>query len=114
MRDPNDTSMKSNETPSSWLKKIFPSRRLTAGELRTKAEREGPEAQNNLGILFTSCERFEGNDAAGAECFRSAAKQGHALAQYNLALMYERGRGVGQDQKEARAWLLRAAEQGDV
>src|SRR5690242_21365313 len=98
----------------SWFKKLLPTRRFTAGELRAMAEQDGPEAKNNLGILFTSCEAFAGQDVAGAECFQSAAKQGHALAQYNLSLMYEHGRGVLQDLKQAHVWLLRAAEQGDA
>ena len=39
------------------------------------------------------------------------AEQGHAQAQYNLGLMYERGDGVLQDYKTAVKWYTLAAEQ---
>ncbi len=37
--------------------------------------------------------------------------QGHAVAQYNLALMYDRGEGVPQDHVEAMKWYRLAAAQ---
>ena len=40
------------------------------------------------------------------------AEQGHASAQYNLALKYDNGEGVLQDYKEAVKWYTKAAEQG--
>ena len=40
--------------------------------------------------------------------------QGDAIAQYDLALMYVRGRGVPQDDAEAVKWPRRAAAQGDA
>ena len=42
----------------------------------------------------------------------SAAAQGHALAQSNLGLMYDTGRGVAQNDAEAIKWYRMAAEQG--
>ena len=39
---------------------------------------------------------------------------GDAIAQYDLALMYARGRGVPQDDAEAVKWLRRAVKQGDA
>ncbi|NCX22776.1 MAG: sel1 repeat family protein, partial [Betaproteobacteria bacterium] len=44
--------------------------------------------------------------------FRSAAQQGVADAQYNLGVMYEKGRGVAQDYGEAVRWYQMAAQQG--
>jgi TPR repeat protein len=41
-----------------------------------------------------------------------AAEQGNAGAQYNLALLYEEGRGVPQSMGEAWRWYAKAAEQG--
>ena len=41
-----------------------------------------------------------------------AAEQGEAYAQYNLALMYDKGQGVTQDYKQAVKWYRKAAEQG--
>lgn len=97
----------------SWLKKMIPSRPITAADLCVTAEREGPEAQNNLGVLFACCEEPHRDHTAAVKCLRSAADQGHALAQFNLALLYEHGRGVARNLAEARTWLMKAAVQGD-
>ena len=43
-----------------------------------------------------------------------AAKQGYAIAQYNLGVMYDNGEGVTQDYKQAVKWYKLAAEQGDA
>jgi len=43
-----------------------------------------------------------------------AAKEGHADSQFNVALMYERGIGIGKDEKEAVVWYGRAASQGNA
>ncbi|HIB30871.1 MAG TPA: hypothetical protein EYO25_02685, partial [Candidatus Thioglobus sp.] len=42
----------------------------------------------------------------------SLANNGDANAQYDLAVMYDTGRGVAEDDKEALMWYLKAAEQG--
>ena len=42
----------------------------------------------------------------------SLAEQGHAIAQYNLGVMYDNGEGVPQDYAEAVKWYQLAAEQG--
>ncbi len=41
------------------------------------------------------------------------AKQGNAVAQFNLGTMYEDGKGVSQDYKAAIKWYRLAAEKGD-
>jgi uncharacterized protein len=41
-----------------------------------------------------------------------AAEQGHATAQYNLAIMHKDGKGVPVSMEQARLWCGRAAEQG--
>jgi len=46
--------------------------------------------------------------------FRSSAQQGVSEAQYNLALMYDKGRDVAQDYKEAVRWYQLAAKQGSA
>ncbi len=46
--------------------------------------------------------------------WRPLAEQGDADAQYNLALMYDRGYGVPQDYVQARQWYEKAAAQGDA
>ena len=56
-------------------------------------------------------------DQAGAQApdpklVESLAKAGHAPAQFNLGVMYDNGRGVPQDHKEAVRWSRLAAAQG--
>ena len=46
--------------------------------------------------------------------FQRAAEQGISDAQYNLGVMYERGRGIAQDDKQAVRWYTLAAQQGFV
>ena len=48
------------------------------------------------------------------EAYRKAAEQGDATAQFNLGVIYDNGRGVPQDFKQAVAWWRKAAEQGHV
>ena len=42
------------------------------------------------------------------------AQQGYAEAQSNLGRMYDNGRGVTRDYKQAVNWYTKAAEQGDT
>ncbi len=53
-----------------------------------------------------------GDYATALREWRPLAKQGNAKAQFNLGLMYSKGRGVPQDYTEAARWYRRAAEQG--
>ena len=48
------------------------------------------------------------------ECHLRAADGGHATAQHNLGLMYEKGRGVEQDDTEAARWFRLSADQGNA
>jgi len=50
--------------------------------------------------------------AEAVRWYRKAAEQGHALAQCNLGVMYDKGRGVKQDHAEAVRWYRKAAEKG--
>ena len=74
-----------------------------------------------LGSVGTGCgpdfnkgvAAYESGDFATALGeFRPLAEQGDADAQYNLGVMYEKGRGVPQDDKIALKWFTLAAEQG--
>ena len=53
-----------------------------------------------------------GNFATALSQWCPLAKQGHARAQYGLGIMYEYGRGLGQNDVEALKWYRKAAEQG--
>jgi TPR repeat protein len=44
--------------------------------------------------------------------FRRAAEQGHAKAQYSLAVQYSKGEGVPEDIDQALAWCRQSAAQG--
>ena len=53
-----------------------------------------------------------GDYETAATQFREAAEQGDAKAQHYLALLYDGGKGVPQDDAEAIKWYGKAAEQG--
>ncbi len=53
-----------------------------------------------------------GDHATALREWRPLAEQGHAEAQYNLGVMYDRGLGMTQDYAEAARWYRKAAEQG--
>ena len=53
-----------------------------------------------------------GDFATALAEFKPLAEQGDAIAQYNLALVYQFGEGVIEDDKEAAKWYRLAAEQG--
>jgi TPR repeat protein len=55
-----------------------------------------------------------GDYATALENWQPLAAQGDAAAQFNLALMYDDGRGVLQDYAEAVRWYRLAAEQGNA
>ena len=50
---------------------------------------------------------------AAARWFRQAADRGLADSQFNLAILYENGRGVPKDLQEAYKWFALAARSGD-
>lgn len=58
---------------------------------------------------------YQANDLPLAyKNFLTAAKEGHADSQFNVALMYEKGIGIGIDEKEAIVWYGKAAAQGNA
>ena len=56
----------------------------------------------------------KGNYAIALKEFKKAAEKGDATAQYNLGLMYAKGKGVPQDDAQAVGLWQKAAEQGHV
>ena len=75
-------------------------------------------------LLLLSCAPAFADLAAGQEAydkgdyatalkeFLPLARQGNAEAQYSLGVMYDEGRGLAKDDKEAVNWYRLAAEQG--
>ena len=94
-----------------WYRRIFASNR--------KAELPRVEIDTAPGEIdahfLLGLKSSLGADAAGAvESYRLAADRGNALAQFNLAVIYELGQGVPPDCAEATKWFRKAAEQGDA
>ena len=77
---------------------------------QSAATAEDPKKiSNEANQCYTS-----GDYAKAAELYRKAADLGYAIAQYNLGVCYENGRGVTRNYAEAVKWYTKAAEQGDV
>jgi len=55
-----------------------------------------------------------GDYATAFREWRPLAEQGDDLAQYNLGVLYRKGRGVPQDDVQARQWYEKAAVQGQA
>jgi TPR repeat protein len=53
-------------------------------------------------------------DALSEFVLQSAAELGHATAQFDVGVRYERGNGVPADPEEALRWYRKPAAQGDL
>ena len=80
--------------------------------LRSRAERDIVEAQNDLGAKYAKGDGVPQDHGEAVRWFRSAAEQGFTAAQNNLGVAYRDGKGVPQDFAEAVRWFRNAAEQG--
>lgn len=67
-----------------------------------------PEQKFEQGIAAYT----QGDYHTAFELWKPLAEQGDAKAQYNLAKMYDQGKGVKQDYQQAAKWSQKAAEQG--
>lgn len=67
------------------------------------------DAQNRLGVLLDRSRRY----AEARIWYERAAAQGHANAQFNMAMLHRRGQGAERSDAAAMGWLERAAAQGD-
>ena len=95
---------------------ISPILALGACLLATMAFTVEPHAQAKENTNFEAgIAAYQANDLPLAyKAFLAAAKEGHADSQFNVALMYEQGIGVGKDEKEAVVWYGKAASQGSA
>ncbi|MBQ5793628.1 MAG: SEL1-like repeat protein [Clostridia bacterium] len=57
---------------------------------------------------------YEKKYSDAIRCYKLAAEQGHAAAQYSLGYCYRNGYGVTKSDKEAAKWYKLAAENGDA
>ncbi|MDB5308928.1 MAG: hypothetical protein JWO38_3130 [Gemmataceae bacterium] len=84
-----------------------------AGWLDRAAAQDHPEALRMLGCLFDGGKGVPKDDGRATELYRRAAELGDKFGQFNLAVMFNQGRGVpGRDVNGAIAWFRRAARQG--
>ena len=87
---------------------------LAWGIARVYADDCGTTAaeQSAMGVRYAQGLGVLQNYTAAQNCWRKAAAQGDALAQYNLGVVYTSGLGVVKDYVKARAWYEKAAAQG--
>ncbi|MED5365450.1 MAG: tetratricopeptide repeat protein, partial [Pseudomonadota bacterium] len=81
----------------------------------TLAPSDGAAGRQMAAALARLADDGDGDPAAeawAAQTLREAAIEGLAEAQYALAVLYQRGRGVSQDPVRALLWYHSAAEQG--
>ena len=85
----------------------------TIKELEDKAFAKIPEAQHDLGALYTAGQAgvTQNYERAGF-WFEKAAEQGIGNAAYNLGVLYQQGLGAEQDLQRALDWYRRAAQLG--
>jgi len=80
--------------------------------LREAAELGNPDAQTNLGLMYTNGQGIERDFGEALKWFHKAAEQGNAEAQNSLGVAFSNALGTAQDPTEAVRWLRKAAEQG--
>jgi TPR repeat protein len=81
-----------------------------------KAGQGDADAQFGLGLKYSTGtgEGVAQDFVQAAEWYHKAASQNHALAQFNLGVMFASGQGVTQNDTTALMWTRRAAEGGDA
>lgn len=79
--------------------------------------------QSIVGTLFSDAEANfnygaraydKGNYENALKYLEKAASSGHELAQYYLGYMYEKGKGVEQNNEKALSWYVQSANNGDA
>jgi hypothetical protein len=103
--------------PLPWYRRLFSP--APESDLKTALAKAGTgdaDAQFGLGLKYSAgTEAGMARDLAqAAEWYEKAANQDHALAQFNLSLMFASGQGVPQNDTTALMWTRKAAEGGDA
>lgn len=99
MYDQGDGVTRSAKSAFSWY-----SRAAAQGE---------PESQNQLGAYYELGEGVSENWDLAAKLWRASAEQGWTKGQSALGRAYQFGIGVPQDRRQAIAWFVKAAAQGN-
>ena len=96
-----------------WVKEQEPRETDNAEPATRAAATAGSaDAQFQLGLHLSVPK--SGQDLSEAVgWYEKAAQQGHRLAQFNLAIMLNRGQGVSRNEEASLMWARRAAEGGD-
>lgn len=68
------------------------------------------DAQFKVGVLFSNDQFNSADYEQSVYWYKQAARQGHALSQYNLGHQYLTGLGVKRSESDAMSWWLKAAE----
>jgi TPR repeat protein/nucleoid-associated protein YgaU len=89
-----------------------PAQPADLAQVRERAERSDPDAQNTLGNAYSSGSGVVQDYAAALTWYRKAVEQGFSPAEFNLGLAYELGRGVPLDERQAFKYYMMSAEQG--
>ena len=88
---------------------VLPASKQKLSTVINQANAGNASAQFELGKRYYSEKIYPG----AVKCFRQAAEQGHAEAQYNLGVCYANGCGMPKDLQQAIYWYTKAAEQGN-
>ena len=107
----------SDADAEAWLGAILLDRGENREGLRAlhhAADAGSNEGAHRLALVFAQgLAGTPHNDKKAAELFEQAANAGHRRAQINVGILYLRGQGVTRDLMQARAWLEKAAADGD-
>jgi TPR repeat protein len=100
-------------SPSSTLSRAGSKSLVQRGMQDWLAAREDAERWCDLGFSYECGRGVPKDEKQAAFCYRKAADQGHADAQFMLAVMYQEGRGVTHDPAQVVFWFHKSAAQGD-
>ncbi len=107
----------SDADAEAWLGAVLLDRgenREALRALQHAADAGSTEGAHRLALVFAQgLAGTPRNDKKAAELFEQAATAGHHRAQINIGILYLRGQGVTRDVVQARAWLEKAAADGD-
>jgi len=88
--------------------------RKALAQLKEAADKGDPQAQLELGMIYSTGARLPRDLVKAARWHRKAAEQGLARAQYQVGVDYAYGEGVKANPTEAARWFRLAADQGLV